>query len=204
MSKTATSLKTPQGRELTFPTQSLEEAVRAEVGAKDRPLTKLCYTAVDIAAEDADLVIDSLLAYLDTDTMCYYSENPELQKLEEEAWRPVTDWVQRRYDCSVDTTIGLMPLNQPAETHDRLRAVLQSLSPWELAGVTSLTQLYASLLLALAVFENQLDAETAWIASRIDEEAQAEQWGRDEEAQWRVNRFKDEMFQAAKFLNLVR
>lgn len=198
------TLKTPQGRQLTFPTEALEEAVRAEINAKERPLTKLCYTVVDLAAEDADLVIDSLLAYLDTDTMCYYSENPELQKLEEEAWRPVTDWVQQRFDCSVETTIGLMPLEQPAETHDRLRAVLKSLSPWELAAVTSLTQLYASIMLALAVFENQLDAETAWFASRIDEEAQAEQWGRDEEAELRASRFKEEVHQAIKFLNLVR
>ena len=75
--------------------------------------------------------------------------------------------------------------------------------PWQLAAVSSITALTGSALLALALAEGALDAETAWAAAHVDEDWQMSQWGRDEIAlARRAFRFA-EMQAAATVLRLV-
>ena len=45
----------------------------------------------------------------------------------------------------------------------------------------NLVALSGSLVIGLAVCPGSLDPETGWALSRIDEEWQIEQWGRDDE-----------------------
>jgi len=54
------------------------------------------------------------------------------------------------------------------------------------------TTLTGSALLALALAHGRLDAASVWTAAHVDEDWNAEQWGRDEEAESRrAARFTD-------------
>ena len=54
------------------------------------------------------------------------------------------------------------------------------------------------------MLRGQLTAEAAFEVSRIDEEFQAERWGRDWEAEDRVRIQRDDIVEASKFLELLK
>ena len=62
----------------------------------------------------------------------------------------------------------------------------------------------ASLVLALAVWENHLSYDEAWRLAILEESFQAEAWGEDEEAQqYRRAKYGD-VLAAAQFMMLVK
>ena len=67
-----------------------------------------------------------------------------------------------------------------------------------------MTSLTGSALLALAVDFGELDAETAWNAAHVDEDFQAEHWGRDAEALARRTNRKRDMIAAAELIEAIR
>ncbi len=75
-----------------------------------------------------------------------------------------------------------MFIDQPEAGVARLRAELQGLNDFQLAGMHDLITISGSLILAFALIERQIDVAQAWQAARIDEVWQAELWGEDEEA----------------------
>ncbi|HEX8555896.1 MAG TPA: ATPase, partial [Sphingomonas sp.] len=48
-----------------------------------------------------------------------------------------------------------------------------------LAGLSPLVSVSGSLILALAALEGAIDGEGLWAAAEVDEDWQADQWGRD-------------------------
>ncbi|MCE2843368.1 MAG: molecular chaperone, partial [Novosphingobium sp.] len=64
--------------------------------------------------------------------------------------------------------------------------------------LNTLASLAASLVIGLAALEPDADAGALWIAAELEEEWQAELWGRDAEAEERRAR------RAAAFANAVR
>jgi chaperone required for assembly of F1-ATPase len=87
-----------------------------------------------------------------------------------------------------------------------LEARLLSLDPFALAGVETMTRLAASLVTALAA----LDAAHAdeplalWRAVCLEEEWQADLWGRDAEAEERRARREADFLRACAFARLAR
>ncbi|MBT7667355.1 MAG: ATPase, partial [Rhodospirillaceae bacterium] len=74
----------------------------------------------------------------------------------------------------------------------------------ELAGLNDLVTIAGSLVLALAVSAGALNVATAWAAVRLENEFQAEKWGRDAEAEAHADRLRQEFEHAARFLDLYR
>jgi chaperone required for assembly of F1-ATPase len=63
-----------------------------------------------------------------------------------------------------------------------LSAAVHALSVFEVAALHDLVCISGSLILGLAAARGSYPLDTLWTRSRIDEEWQIEQWGRDEEA----------------------
>ena len=72
------------------------------------------------------------------------------------------------------------------------------------SAVCMLASGYSSLALAIAVLEQHVSAEDAFLLSRLEEEFQAESWGRDEEADARTEKLADEILAAGHFLDLLK
>lgn len=197
-------LTTPRKAPLALPSRALAEAVMEEAArpVRERALSSIAATAIDIIAPDRVPMTEGLLAYAETDTLCFLAENGELRALQEERWHPVVGWAQRRYDCRIDVTEGLS-LAQPDATMHRLRSVLDSLSHMEMAAFSVLTQAYGSFLLALSVWEGEKSADEAFTLSRLEEEFQNARWGVDDEALRRAQALRAEALAAERFLSLL-
>lgn len=207
---------TPEKNPLVVPTQALADAIAEELAAKKpsssvirhpssaMPLTALAYTAIDRIGADKENIIEVLLAYVDTDTLCYRaSAAPDLEQRQKKEWDPVLAWAGAKWNALWQTTSGVMPLKQPQALHQALRDYLGKMDAMPLAALSVLASLYSSLLLALAVLEKEMTAERAFALSRLEETFQAEQWGRDEEASARAGRILEEIKPVARFLELL-
>jgi chaperone required for assembly of F1-ATPase len=75
--------------------------------------------------------------------------------------------------------------------------------PMRLVALHALTTATGSLIIALALLEGELDADTAFAAAQLDENFQIERWGEDYEAADRRAALKADIATAARFAALL-
>ncbi|KFG89690.1 ATP12 ATPase [Sphingobium herbicidovorans NBRC 16415] len=204
-------VRTPARAALALPTVRLAEAVADEwrlqgetVDPRTMPFTGLANGAIDQITPNRDSFAAGIARYGTSDLLCYRAEGPvELIGREAAAWDPLLDWARRRYDVTFRVTHGIIPVDQPSETLERLEGAVMAYDPFMLAGLSTLVTLSGSLVCGLAVVEGGHDADTVWMASEIDEAWEIEQWGEDAEAAARSARRREEFAMAQRFCALV-
>lgn len=200
---------TPAKRPFALPKGALAAAIEKEwqeyetFSPSAMPMTSLVFAAIDQVADRREAMVEVLLAYIDTDTLCYRSENKEMLAQQKKQWDPLLVWAGGRFNTLWQTTTGLMPLEQPAILHEAVREHLKTLDDMQLTACGMLASNYSSLVLALAVLEKRLTAENAFTLSRLEEELQAECWGKDEEAEVKKQRLQAEIMEISRFLRLL-
>lgn len=200
---------TPAKNAFTLPTEALKNAIMQEwegqpkfVSAK-MPLTSLAYTAIDRIAPQMEAVVEALLVYADTDTLCYRAPEAEIAARQKTQWDVVVGWSSLLLGTKWSVVEGIMPLDQPPKIHEALHAYLVKKNAFELAAFSVLAGGFSSLVLAQAVIEKHLSAAEAYELSRLEENYSAEKWGRDDEAETRSGRIKEEMLAAGRFLKFL-
>jgi chaperone required for assembly of F1-ATPase len=204
-------VRTPTGAPLLLPTRDLATAIAEEWAAqKDRvqpesmPLARLAVAAIEGVGRDREAAIERMLAYAETDLLCYRAQGPaDLVARQEASWRPLLDWVNGACGASFTVTSGVMPVAQSPATALALRAALEPFDGMEIAALASATAATGSIILALALAAGCVDAEEAFAASMVDEMYQAEQWGEDAEAETRRQGLRREIQAAATFMQLA-
>lgn len=204
------AVKTPRRAELTLPTRALAEAVAEEwriqgneLRLQDMRLTRLANTALDAVAPNAAAVTDDILAYAQRDLLCYRAEGPDrLAARQRQLWDPLLAWTLERYGAKLDTTTGIMPIDQPPESLAALRAAVAGYDVFALTALHVITTLTGSAVLALAHADGRLSLDQSWAAAHVDEDFQREAWGEDEEATQRRQARLVEMRAASEFLRL--
>jgi chaperone required for assembly of F1-ATPase len=93
---------------------------------------------------------------------------------------------------------------QPLPTILRMRKVLAAQDSFTLAALNTLTSLAASLVIGLAAIAPDADAQALWRAANLEEEWQAELWGKDAEAEARRERRFGAFEAAMTFASLAR
>jgi len=203
--------KTPLRAPLAAPTAALADALAAEWDAQTEtvsplamPLTRIACAAIDHTTPNRDAAIDGLVAYGETDLLCYRADAPRtLVDRQSAQWDPVVSWAAKLYDAPLRLSAGVFPAAQPAQALTGLRAALDARNAWTLAGLSAAVDALGSLLLGLALVDGALDADAAFAASRIDEDWQREQWGADEEADARAATLRADVDAADRFLKLA-
>ncbi|MFH6782608.1 MULTISPECIES: ATP12 family chaperone protein [Methylobacterium] len=199
--------RTPARRYLAVPQAALAEALAAEWGAQGEfidparmPLTRLVNSALDGVSERREAVIDDLSAYAGTDLVVYRAGDPaRLVAAQATAWDPVLAWAHEALGARFVLSEGVMHVTQPEASLQALRRAIAAVeSPTALAGLHSMTTLTGSLLIALAVLHGRLTPQEGWTAAHVDETFQAEVWGRDAEAEARLDRRREEFEAAAR------
>jgi chaperone required for assembly of F1-ATPase len=204
-------LRTPARRELRLPSEPLAAAIAAEWNAQDpdirpetMPLTRLAATALDRIAEKREEVAAEVAGYAATDLVCYRADHPATLVARQHAvWQPLIDWAAGRYDAGLAVTAGVVPLAQSPETLKIYAGVVAAFDDFRLTALHAATTACGSLVVALALVEGQLDAETAFAASQLDESFQIEAWGEDAEAAKRRAALAADIKSAARFLDLL-
>lgn len=205
-------VKTAQARAQIAPTQALGEALAAEwraqgdeVSAAGFAFRDMADYAIDIVAVDPADAIRRILAYAEGDTLCYRAEPDEpLGVRQRAAWEPLLKAAEMSHGVKFERTVGILHRAQPAATLAVLRAHLETLDPFALAGLQTLASLAASLVIGLASLESEADPAALFTASNLEEDWQAEQWGWDYEAEDGRARRLATLIGAAKFAALAR
>ncbi|NMG22565.1 ATPase [Brasilonema bromeliae SPC951] len=178
---------TPGRALLTLPGERLAEAVAAEwrgvgdvLDPRAMPLTGLANAAIDRIAPAPEAFARQLAAYGESDLLCYRADDPPGLVAQQHAlWDPPLDWARSRYDVAFALTAGVMHVDQPMATTDRLRAAVLAFDAFGLAGLSPIVTTTGSLVLALWLTEGAADPDTVWTAACCDEDWQADQWGRE-------------------------
>jgi chaperone required for assembly of F1-ATPase len=95
-------------------------------------------------------------------------------------------------------------VSQSRQSLKALHAAVAAYDPLVLAGLGILVPTLGSLVLGLAIAEGRLAAATAHELGALDELFQAELWGRDAEAEKRLNAVAADIAVSARFVALAR
>lgn len=207
-------VKTVGGAPQVAPTQALAEALAAEwrrqgerIDPASLPLRDLADYAIDRVAADPAALADGLVAYAETDTLCYRADPDEpLYAHQQAVWEPLLTAFEAAHGIALVRVSGVLHRPQPSETLAVLRARLLTLDPFTLAAVETMTTLAASLVTALAALDagGEDAARALWQAACLEEEWQADLWGRDEEAEQRRARREADFLRACGFAQAAR
>ncbi len=205
-------VKTPMAVPLILPTRALAEAVAAEWSAQEEnivstamPLTQLTNTVLDRVRPARESFGAAVAAFARNDLICHRAETPaDLVRRQDRLWSPLVDWAANRHGARLAVGYGVMPLAQPAEALIALDRSVRALDDWALAAAGAAAMAGDSLVLALALIQGHIDAESACQIALLDEIWQAERWGEDKEATARQNDTVTEIKAAARFAELSR
>jgi chaperone required for assembly of F1-ATPase len=163
------------------------ERQRATLDPADMPLTRLINAAIDGVARTMAETRAEILRYAGSDLLCYRAEEPEtLVERQANAFDSTLRWAAETLSAPLTPAVGVVHVQQPPRSIEALRRALEAFdNPAALAGLSAMTNLTGSALLALATAHGFLTAEEAWRAAHVDEDFQSEFWGVDEEAKVR-------------------
>jgi len=204
-------MRTPGKNALIVPSEALAAAIAAEWDAQREeirpatmPLTRLAATAIDRTPPQRALIVAETANYADTDLVCYRADHPPaLMARQHAVWQKLIDWAARRYGAALAVTSGIFPARQTPATLGAFAATVAAQDEFRLTALHNLTASCGSLVIALALFEGRLDADSAFAASQLDETFQIEAWGEDSEAAIRRRNIAADIEAAARFLALL-
>lgn len=204
-------VKTPERNPLHVPGEALVAAIVAEwagqgekIDPATMPITGFANASIDRVLPDVGSFARGIAAYGANDLLCYRASEPaELVDEQARLWDPLIGWAQDRYDVTFTVTSGIMPVNQPTATVERLNAAVDALDPWLLAALSTVVSISGSLLGALALVEGHLTPDALWSIAHVDEAWQASQWGEDAEAAARNAVRRAQFDDAARYCALV-
>ncbi|MFG6080573.1 ATP12 family chaperone protein [Paracoccus litorisediminis] len=205
-------VRTPGKLPLILPTPDLAQAIAVEWDAQaeiidpnSMPLTRAANSAVERVTPQFEAVALMLAEYGGTDLLSYRADAPDrLIRAQAEGWDPLIDWAATELRAPLRITHGVLPVPQDESSLLKLRAEVLALDVFGLTALHDLVTLPGSLILGLAVIRGRLDAELSHALSRIDEEFQAENWGRDDEADEAAVARLEQMLNAERFWKLSR
>jgi len=205
-------IKTPGRRAQLVPTRALADAMGAEWAGQGEEidparfvLRDLADYAIDVVAPARAQAIAEIVPYAETDTLCYRAEEGEpLHRRQVEVWEPLLTAAEQRWDIHFERVSGIIHRPQPPATLARLHAALAVESDFSLAALRNLASLAASLVIALAAVAPGAEAEALWDVANLEEDWQAELWGKDAEAEARREKRFASFAAAMRFAELAR
>ncbi|MEL7446565.1 MAG: ATP12 family protein [Pseudomonadota bacterium] len=204
--------KTVKGSPQAVPTRSLAEALAGEWADQGETIdpTRFIFRdmadyAIDIVSFDRGALITKLLAYGETDTLCYRADPDEpLYARQQEVWEPLLSGFEAELGATFTRISGIIHRPQEIDVLRRLHERLEEQSAFALTGLESLASLSASLTIALLAIKPNSNTTELWDAASLEEEWQADLWGRDEEAEQRRERRRSSFIKASEFVALAR
>jgi chaperone required for assembly of F1-ATPase len=186
-------LKTVKTTPQIVPTLALAKALAAEWDAQGEtldpqtfPARDLADYAIDVVSADPASIADKTLTYGDTDTLLYRADPDEpLYARQQEVWEPIVTDFEQREGVELTRVSGVLHRPQSEAALAKLRARISSHDPFALAGLELMTTLAASLVVGLSAIRPEADAAALWEAASLEEEWQADLWGREHEAEER-------------------
>ncbi|MBX7535542.1 molecular chaperone [Qipengyuania sp. GH1] len=207
----ARPLKTQGGKAQIVPNEDLAEKLAEEWRSQGETIDPAAFRyrdmadyALDVVASDRALLVEKLLGYAETDTLCFRADPEELlYRRQQELWEPIVAGLEAREGVTLHRISGILHRPQTEETRQRLAARLEQLDPFTLAALEQTASLAASLCIGLEALQAGADGDALWAAANLEEEWQADLWGRDEEAEARRAKRKGDFLAAMEFVRAL-
>jgi chaperone required for assembly of F1-ATPase len=168
------------------------------------PVRDLADFAIDHVAGDRAGTAARLVHYAETDTLCYRADPDEpLYRRQLELWEPLIQAVEAAQGVRIERVSGIVHRPQPPETLARLRDMLESIDPFTLAALETVTKLAASLTVGLHALDPDADADVLFAAANCEQDWQAELWGWDWQAEEGRAHLLETFRQAVRFARLA-
>ena len=205
-------LKTQGGQPQVMPSEKLAEMLAEEWRAQGEEIDPASFRyrdmadyALDVVAKNPSALIEKLLGYAETDTLCYRADPEDaLYRRQQEVWEPIVCEIEEREGCELRRVSGIIHRPQSEDTLSSLRRPLTCYDPFTLAGLEQLISLTASYCIGIAALNLDADGEALWDAANLEEDWQAQLWGRDEEAEERRIKRKGDFLAAIEFTQAAR
>lgn len=180
-------VKTPAGKALMVPNGKLaDEAVREWAAQTDMilpdtmPVTQILITAQDRVSSERPAMESAVLAYLDTDLLCYRTTYPhDMAQKQAGTWNPWLVWFEKNYGVGLRTTEALTALRQPEEAHKAVATYVKALDDLRFTVLQLVTVLSSSLVLGLAFLQRSADSTQIEAAARVEENHKADFYRED-------------------------
>ncbi len=183
-------IRTQGGALQLVPTEALAQMMAREWEDQDETIDPARFAArdmadyaIDVVSQDREAVIDKLLGYAETDTLCYRATPDEpLYRRQQSVWEPLLTAFEAREGVTLTRVSGITHRPQPRAALTALRTRLEILDNFTLAALEQLASLSASLCIGLAALEPDADGKELWAIANLEEDWQSEHWGSDDEA----------------------
>ncbi|KAI8929339.1 hypothetical protein BC831DRAFT_422658 [Entophlyctis helioformis] len=187
------ALKTPDGNLVAIPLTkpALAALTAAEWEGQERqlksyslPMTSIIVRAVD-SFKDPEIrqgVIDKLISYVHTDSVCYQQSYPDsFVQLQNQYWQPLIEWLKAEHNLEIKTTDGILSVRQTDEVVAYLRNMVAQFDDIKLAAFEKAVMRSKSFIIGLALVERHINVEFAAIAGRLEVIHQINRWGEVED-----------------------
>lgn len=184
-------IKTPSGEQLVAPNKLVGGLLLDEWDAQEQvidpqtmPVTRLINTAIDGVTKEMQPVKDDIIRFVGSDLLCYRADSPEgLVSNQQKHWDPLIEWAQERLGASFLVQTGIMHVAQPEQSIALFGQRVNAIDcPATITALHSLTAITGSALIALALYDGEIESDGGWNAAYVDEDWQLSQWGEDHEA----------------------
>lgn len=205
-------IRTVSGAPQVVPSRALAEALASEWAAQGEEIDSAAFLlrdqadyAIDVVAPDPSATIATLLGFAETDTLCYRADPDEpLHARQLEEWEPLLTALEQREGVRFTRVSGIIHRPQPAATLLHFRQRLEAIDAFTLAGLHAATSLAASLAIAWLALDELAQPQALWRAASLEEEWQADLWGRDPQAEERRARRRADFLAACNWFRLLR
>ncbi len=183
--------KSPGRKLLLLPNQQLAEGLAQEwrqqgefIDPAGMPIMRFAGQVHDAILEQPETTRAEILKYAGSDLLCYRAEEPSpLVGRQATLWDPVLETFAQVEKIRFKVSSGISWVDQDAADMERFAELLKPYDGYALGALLELTVLSGSAALALALARGWLSPTELWELCHLDEDFQAEQWGRDEEAE---------------------
>ena len=170
-------VRTPAKQIFFIPSRPLAEVIvqewedqKEEILPLTMPVCQMTMTLVDRVTPHRKALEEEMLGYIDTDLICYRTEEPQQYKQAQETqWNPFIVWFEQAFALRLSTTTGLSPLTQSPAIHQAIAQHVATLSDGQLMAIYLATMGTGSIILGLA-FQMKAFSNEAILSAAFAEE----------------------------------
>lgn len=208
-------IKTPAKNSFLLDTPGLADAVMQEWAAQGdkiipdtMPIMQIASTKIDRVGKERAAMEKTVLEYLDTDLVCYRTNQQPLAERQGAIWDPWLTWFEQKFGVKLLTTEKLNALTQPEAAHKAVRDYVRALNDNHFTILQMVTAMTGSIVLAIGFVEGT-SAEMLMDSARVDENYKAElydeaKYGPDPAQEKKDKAFLRDLEAGQKFLELLK
>jgi len=207
-----TPIKTSSGHALIVPYEPLAEAIVKEFHCQEEkiepdtmPHYGMACLALDVWPHERDDQMEQLLAYLETELLCYRADGPQaLVERQARMWNPLLEWAQAEWGVPFVVTVGIMPVPQAPDMKEQVVCFFEGWDDFQMAALQQATYQCGSIVTGYALVSGKLTPQEAHAVAHLDECYQQEVWGGDEAVERRLSRSLARMEQLQAYGEMVK